>query len=884
MGMNTKRRLSMEHLEPRLVLDGVGLHAVIVCLNDNVDGPEAVAKGIVNAHGGELGHVYEYAVKGFSAKLPAAAIEALLKNPHVKRIEPDITMQALVQDLPTGVDRIDGELNQVAKIDGRDERVDVDIAILDTGIDVDHPDLNVVGGVNTIRATSSYNDVYGHGTHVAGIAAALDNGIGVVGVAPGARLWAVKVLNDRGSGSLSDIIKGIDWVTANAATIEVANMSLGGQGLSTTYREAIQRSVAAGVVYVVAAGNSWGDIYGSDGLFGTSDDFIPAAYPEVATISAFADSDGISGGIGPNTSWGLDGQDDAWWRPSNFSNSDMAAGGGTVAQYVTSPGLGIDLVMPGVDINSTYPGGGYRLMSGTSMAAPHAAGLAALYIAANGRATNADGVYAIRQALINGGKEWADPLFGISTATGYYIDGSPDGHKENLGWAGQEADPTPPVAPIGLLVTAPNIGGVLELDWQDNMEPDLYGYNVYRSETSGGLYTRIASSVTGSAYTDTGLTNSVMYYYVVTAVDTSLNESVYSNEAWGIPTGNIPTMHVGDLDATSTNQAKTWTAIVTITVHDNLGTPVAGATVVGSWSGGVTGTVSGTTDINGMCTVKKAKIAKTTAGVTFTVTGVTGSLPYDAIVNHDPDGDSTGTSIDVIKSLHLANESVSDALVGELLTPGMVRPVVDAAVAHWAAAGVAPDRLDTLRGVDVEIFDLDGSLLGLAYSNWVVLDRDAAGYGWTADADATGSFHSGAVDLLSAVTHEFGHLLGFEHSDGDYDVMAGTLLAGTRLLPDITATVTYDSVGVVLDSPWLLPVSRRDVVDYAWLDHATGLSDLQDSATMDVLLLPVSAADYVDRPRNVSKARDFRVLRDIADDETELLDDDLLALLAASRS
>ncbi len=536
--MKTKRRLSMETLERRLVLDGVGLNAVIVCLNDNVGNAEAVAKGIVNAHGGQLGHVYEYAVRGFSAQLPDAALQALLKNPHVKRIEPDIPMQALGQVLPTGVNRIDGELNTVAKIDGIDERVDVDIAILDSGIDIDHPDLNVVGGVNTIRATSSYNDVYGHGTHVAGIAAALDNDMGVVGVAPGARLWAVKVLNDRGRGNLSDIIEGIDWVTAHADTIEVANMSLGGQGLSATYREAIQASVAAGVVYVVAAGNSSGEIYGSDNTFGTSDDFIPAAYPEVATISAFADSDGLPGGSGGDTSWGVNGQDDAWWRMSNFSNSDLAYGGGTVQQPVTSPGLGIDLVLPGVDILSTYPGGGYGTMSGTSMASPHAAGLAALYIAAHTRATDAEGVYDIRQALINGGKNWDDSAVGIINPDNYYIGGTPDRYKENLGWAGQETDSVPPLAPTGLVVTVPiSNGNALELDWADNQEADLAGYRIWRSDDGGTTYGQFPSFVTESQYTDTGLTNGTTYYYKVTAVDFSSNVSDYSNVASGTDRG-----------------------------------------------------------------------------------------------------------------------------------------------------------------------------------------------------------------------------------------------------------------------------------------------------------------------------------------------------------
>ena len=140
------------------------------------------------------------------------------------------------------------------------------------------------------RATTPYLDLNGHGTHVAGTAAAKDNSIGVVGVAPGARLWAVRVLDAGGGGSWSSIICGIDWVTARADTIEVANMSLGGSGSEGSctdhgLREAICRSTAAGVTYVVSAGNAAADAAG----------FVPATYDEVISVSAIADFDGQTG-------------------------------------------------------------------------------------------------------------------------------------------------------------------------------------------------------------------------------------------------------------------------------------------------------------------------------------------------------------------------------------------------------------------------------------------------------------------------------------------------------------------------------------------------------------------------------------------------------------
>jgi len=151
----------------------------------------------------------------------------------------------------------------------------------------------------------------------------------------------VKVLNSKGSGYLSDIIKGLDWVAARSADIEVINMSLGGQGLSTSYRNAIATCVGKGIVVVVAAGNESSDVYGKDGNFETSDDIIPAAYPEAMAISALADSDGNYGGSGQATSYGAD---DSFATFSNFSKSVVSG------KPVTSSGAAIDLMLPGVSI------------------------------------------------------------------------------------------------------------------------------------------------------------------------------------------------------------------------------------------------------------------------------------------------------------------------------------------------------------------------------------------------------------------------------------------------------------------------------------------------------------------------------------------------------
>ncbi|MBW3556392.1 MAG: S8 family serine peptidase, partial [Actinobacteria bacterium] len=254
--------------------------------------PGAVAREHARAHSGEVAHVYRAALRGYAAHFSAQAAARISRDARVASVVPDrvVTMAGKPssgggpQTVPTGIDRIDGELSSTVSGD-RSGSVDVDVAVIDTGSGP-HSDLNVVGGKNCSTG-SSYNDGNGHGTHVAGTIAAKDDTAGVVGVVPGARIWSVRVLDNQGSGSWSSVICGVDWVTANASTIEVANMSLGGGGSDTGcndggLHQAICKSVANGVTYVVAAGNSSDD----------AANHVPAAYDEVITVSALADFDG----------------------------------------------------------------------------------------------------------------------------------------------------------------------------------------------------------------------------------------------------------------------------------------------------------------------------------------------------------------------------------------------------------------------------------------------------------------------------------------------------------------------------------------------------------------------------------------------------------------
>lgn len=368
----------------------------IVVFKDSVR--EADVDSLVNdlerKHGAEHLYSYHKVIKGFAASLTQGEAEKIKNDPRVAFVSEDREVsiakmpgggnnQTYIQPpqtTPTGISRI-STLSSSSTYKG----AGVVIAVIDTGISASHPDLNpniLNSGKSCVRGKTS-NDDNGHGSHVAGTIAAADNTIGVIGVAPKAKLIPVKVLDKNGNGTWSSVICGIDWVTAYAIQykIKIANMSLGGTGFSDNdcgntnndaLHKAICRSKDAGVTYVVAAGNSGKDASG----------FVPAAYSDaVIAVSALADSDGKPGGLGSATNYGAD---DTFADFSNYGN--------TVA-----------LGAPGVNIRSTWLNGSYAVLNGTSMASPHAAGAAALYLSAHPETTTwtqiRDGLKSLGEAL-----------------------------------------------------------------------------------------------------------------------------------------------------------------------------------------------------------------------------------------------------------------------------------------------------------------------------------------------------------------------------------------------------------------------------------------------------------------------------------------------------
>jgi subtilisin len=351
---------------------------------------------------------YRKALSGFAATMTPAVRNLLAANPLVASIQPDRPIRGTAQYVPYGITRVHADVSKTASIDAVDPpRIDVNVAVLDTGVDTGHDDLNVAGGYSCAKGRS-YDDHYGHGTHAAGTIGALDDRRGVVGVAPGARIFGVKVLDDEANGTTRELLCGIEWVTStrydndSRNDIDVANLSLGGVGTddgncgksdNDVLHQAICKSVEAGVTYVVAAGNEHED----------ASRLIPAAYSEVITVSAVADADGRSGGEGGSPACRAD-EDDTL---ANFSNH----------------GSVVDIAAPGVCIFSTMPkdaeigdGSGYGTLTGTSFAAPHVAGAAALWISRHPAASPAE----VRSALIAAGSfDWDNK-------------DDPDGHKEPL--------------------------------------------------------------------------------------------------------------------------------------------------------------------------------------------------------------------------------------------------------------------------------------------------------------------------------------------------------------------------------------------------------------------------------------------------------------------
>lgn len=541
----------------------------IVVFTPQTSDPATLTDELARGAGMTVHHRYRRVLRGFSATIPPTALEALRRNPNIAIIERDGVAGIGMQLNPPswGLDRID---QYPLPLDNRyvypNTGNGVTVYILDSGIRMDHVEFagRVSSGYDFIDNDADASDCHGHGTHVAGTV-----GGSTVGVAKGVSLVAVRVLDCSGYGYWSQVIAGIDYVVNNRVGPSVINMSISGS-YSTTLNTAIANAVAAGVSCVVAAGNDNVDASTKS----------PASATAAITVGATTSTD----------------------QRASFSNY----------------GTALDLFAPGASIYSSTMNGtsSYASWSGTSMAAPHVAGVAALYLDAHPAATPADVAGA------------------LTAAAGANLLGNIGSGSPNLLLHAQfGGGPLPPAAPTSLTAGSATVNSIV-LGWTDTAA-DENGFAIERS-LNGTSWSQVATvGANIVSFLQTGLAAGTPYYFRVRAFNGG-GYSSYSNTATAT-TLSMPAVfvHVAAATASVSRNKSKWRGNLSVEVRDENGQVVSGATVQVTWSGGASGSSTVVTNSSGTATASTSWYnTRSVASVSMTVAGITGNgIQYDAASN-----------------------------------------------------------------------------------------------------------------------------------------------------------------------------------------------------------------------------------------------------------
>jgi subtilisin len=516
--------------------------------------PGPSEEALVRGFGGSVKFTYDI-VPAIAASLPQSALEGLSKNPKVALIEPDVAVYALGDTYPWGVKQVAADLVHKNENTG----AGVKVAVIDSGIDFNHPELaaQYAGGKNFINTRKTPMDDNGHGTHVAGTIAAAMNNTNIIGVAPNVSLYGLKVLDASGNGSFSSIIAALDWCVKEG--IQVTNNSYGSSvDPGTTVQSAFDAAYDHGVLHIASAGNS-----------GTSD-----------------------------------GQGETVGYPANYSSvvAVAATDNQNLRGYFSSTGQNVEISAPGVSIYSTYPGSKYATMSGTSMASPHVAGVAALVIS-----SGVTSPVAVRERLTSTAAD-----LGVAGRDPWYGFGLVDASKAVISTV------TPPELPESpqVVITSPTactVSGQVTIVATVTSKTSISKVEFFVDATLIGTDQNAADGWS-IPWDSTKITNG-SHTIQVKATDSYSQEGTASLDV-NVQNSADQTVSVKTLGGISKWVNKvTWNATVTGTLNYELD----GAVITGTWSNGTTGTA---VSAGGTFILTSSNLNKKTSSIIFKVTDI----------------------------------------------------------------------------------------------------------------------------------------------------------------------------------------------------------------------------------------------------------------------